>query len=178
MRTTRNSPAPLAPVLAALAFLSFAGSGCRDAAESEGLQAHRAVADRVARAMDDLQKRRASLEPESDIRETLASLNVHKEPPPPAPEPVIDAVAEDPAGDPDGAMMTDAGPAAPPVFRLQGIVWHPTAPLAIVNKHTVGVGESVDGRRVERITREGAVLAGPDGDLLELRLYEPGPKQP
>lgn len=176
MRTTRNSPVPPAPVLAALAFLSVAGSGCRDAAESEGLQAHRAVADRVARAMDDLQKRRAALEAEADIRETLASLNVNKEPPAPAPEPVVESEA-DPAADPDEAM-TEAGPSAPAVFRLQGIVWHPTAPLAIVNKHTVGVGESVDGRRVESITREGAVLAGPDGDLLELRLYEPGSKQP
>lgn len=127
--------------------------------------------------MDDLQKRRASLEPESDIRETLAGLNVNKEPPAPAPDPVVAAVDDDPVADPAEAMP-EAGPPAPPVFRLQGIVWHPTAPLAIVNKRTVGVGESVDGHRVERITREGAVLAGPDGELLELRLYEPGSQQP
>lgn len=126
--------------------------------------------------MDDLQKRRASLEAGADIQDAVAGLNVMKEPPAPAPEPVV-APEADPAADP-ADPAADAPAPAPSVFRLQGIAWHPTAPLAIVNKRTVGVGDTVDGRRVESVTREGVVLVGPDGDRLELRLYEPGSQQP
>jgi hypothetical protein len=160
----------------ALAALAVAGSGCRGESEPAALQAHRALAERVSRVMDDLQKRRTAIQAESDVGEAFAGLRVNQEPPAPMPVPVVE-VAEDPAGDPAGDASPEAPP-PPPIFRLQGIVWHPTAPLAIVNKRTVGVGESVDGGRVERITRDGAVLVGPGGETLELRLYEPAPQQP
>ncbi len=157
----------------ALAVLAVVGAGCRGESEPAALQTHRAVAERVSRAMDDLQKRRTAIQVESDLGEALAGLRVNQEPPAPAPVP-IEEVVEAPAGDP----AASSAPPPPPVFRLQGIVWHPRSPLAIVNKRTVGVGESVDGCRVERITRDAAVLVGPGGETMELRLYEPVPQQP
>ena len=165
----------LAAVCLAMAVVSLAGPGCRGKTETSSLQAHRAVADRVAGVMDELQKRRTAIQPESDIGEVLAGLRVNQQPPEPAPEPVAEAPVDPAEASPDAPA---AEPAPASVFRLQGIVWSAKAPLAIINKRTVGVGESVDGRRVERITRDGATIVGPDGEKLELRLYEPTPSQP
>lgn len=137
------------------------------------------MAERVAGVMDELQKRRSAMQTESDISEVLAGLRVNAPPPAPAPEPEAPAAETGAAAASDAAAAeAAAGPQAPVVLRLQGIAWSDRAPLAIVNKRTVGVGELVEGFRVERITRNSTVLTGPDGESRELRLYEPVPATP
>lgn len=183
MLTTPNraSRSPIASAVRRLAVglaaaaLGAAASGCRDdVGGSEALQAHRALAERVSGVMDELQKRRSTMQEESDISDVLAGLRVNQQPPAPAPDPVEPAATAD-----DPATAVGPAPEPPkPAFKLQGVAWNPLTPLAIVNKRTVGVGETVDGFRVDRITADGVVLVGPDGEPMELRLYEPAPKQP
>ncbi|MBU4460840.1 MAG: hypothetical protein KJ579_09760 [Verrucomicrobia bacterium] len=155
--------------------LVVAACGCRDGGGgAEALQAQRALAERVSGVIDELQKRRSTMQAESDIADVLGGLRINQAPPAPAPDPVEPAETAD-----DPAMTAGTLPEPPkPTYKLQGIAWHPQRPLAIVNKRTVGIGETVDGCRVDRITADGVVLVGPDGEPMELRLYEPSPKQP
>lgn len=158
-----------------VAALGVAAPGCREAGGgADALQAQRTLAERVSGVMDELQKRRSTMQAESDISDVLAGLRINQAPPAPAPDPVGPAATAD-----DPAMPAETLPDPPkPTFKLQGIAWHPQRPLAIVNKRTVGIGETVDGCRVDRITADGVVLVGPDGESMELHLYEPVPKQP
>ena len=75
---------------------------------------------------------------------------------------------------PAPAVQTAAVPAAPPKApapeivksklpkpaRLQGIVYDPVHPYAIVSGKTVFVGDSVDGMRVTGISRDAITLVG------------------
>lgn len=58
---------------------------------------------------------------------------------------------------------------ARPGFRLQGIVFHPTRPSAIINNRAVSVGERVAGYKVTAISRNQATLAT-DRDEVTLTL--------
>ena len=49
-------------------------------------------------------------------------------------------------------------PPQPPAPKLQGITFHPTRPLAVVNDRTVVIGDRVGGFRVLAITRSSVTL--------------------
>jgi len=62
-------------------------------------------------------------------------------------------------------------PPPPPLPRLQGISFHPTHPLAVVNDRTVVIGDRVGGFRVLAITR-GSVTLGSATETNVLSLSE------
>lgn len=62
-------------------------------------------------------------------------------------------------------------PPPPPVPKLQGISFHPTHPLAVVNDRTVVIGDRVGGFRVLAITR-GSVTLGSATETNVLSLSE------
>jgi hypothetical protein len=58
-------------------------------------------------------------------------------------------------------LTATAPPPAPkPVLRLQGIVFHPTRPSAVINGKTVFVGDKVTDKRVIAIDADTVTLAG------------------
>lgn len=57
-------------------------------------------------------------------------------------------------------------------LELGGIVYSETSPFAYLNGRLVGVGEFVEGRRIDRIERDRVILSG-DGGTLSLRLKAP-----
>lgn len=57
-------------------------------------------------------------------------------------------------------------------LELGGIVYSETSPFAFLNGRLVGVGEFVEGRRIDRIERDRVVLSGESG-VLTLRLKGP-----
>jgi len=120
--------------------------------------------EQIEAIMNDLQAQRSAGRSETDVREIVAQLRMHRAPPPPEIE-AVPETAENPA---DG--VDSPGPAATAVPRLQGIAWHPDVPLAILNGRTLGVGESVSGHRIVRIDRDRIVVEAPDGGAVELRL--------
>lgn len=74
----------------------------------------------------------------------------------PASNPPTDASSELPAAIGPAAINTNA----PRQTRIQGIVYDPMHPWAIVNGKTVYVGDVVDGRRVTAISRSTITLVG------------------
>ena len=57
-----------------------------------------------------------------------------------------------------------------PVFRVQGIVYDPVRPWAIINGKTVFVGDHVDNFRVKIITKNTVTLQAADGSETKLGL--------
>lgn len=57
-------------------------------------------------------------------------------------------------------------------LELGGIVYSEASPFAYINGRLVGVGEFVEGRRIDRIERDKVVLSG-DAGVLTLRLKAP-----
>jgi hypothetical protein len=57
-------------------------------------------------------------------------------------------------------------------LELGGIVYSETSPFAYLNGRLVGVGEFVEGRRIDRIERDKVILSG-DAGTLTLRLKAP-----
>jgi hypothetical protein len=57
-----------------------------------------------------------------------------------------------------------------PVFRVQGIVYDPVHPWAIINGKTVFVGDHVDNFRVKIITKNTVTLQAADGSETKLGL--------
>ncbi len=57
-------------------------------------------------------------------------------------------------------------------LELGGIVYSETSPFAFLNGRLVGVGEFVEGRRIDRIERDRVLLSGETG-VLTLRLKAP-----
>jgi hypothetical protein len=56
----------------------------------------------------------------------------------------------------------------PDAPRLQGIFYSPTAPSAIVDGKTVGLGDKFRQYRVKEITKYTVTLVGPDGKTLKI----------
>jgi hypothetical protein len=54
-------------------------------------------------------------------------------------------------------------PPAPPPLKVQGIFYNANRPEAIVNGHTVYVGDLVSGFRVKEISQNDVSFVGPDG---------------
>jgi hypothetical protein len=77
----------------------------------------------------------------------------------PLPAPVVQAAAA-PATPPAAPAPEALKSTAPKAARLQGIVYDPVHPYAIVSGKTVFVGDSVDGMRVTAISRDAVTLAG------------------
>jgi hypothetical protein len=67
---------------------------------------------------------------------------------------------------------TNAEPEIPaaPVLKVQGIVYDPTRPWAIVNGKTVFVGDRVENFRVKEINRNSITLQAADGSETKLGL--------
>lgn len=62
---------------------------------------------------------------------------------------------------PEAVSVRDLpGTSAIPALRLQGILYHPQRPLAVINQRTVGPGSELAGWRVERIEPERVILVG------------------
>lgn len=55
---------------------------------------------------------------------------------------------------------TNSAPATPPVPKLQGIVFNPRRPSAVINGRTLFVGERIAGFRVVAIGQDSATLVG------------------
>jgi hypothetical protein len=77
----------------------------------------------------------------------------------PMPAPVVQAAVA-PAPPPVAPVTEALKSTAPKPARLQGIVYDPVHPYAIVSGKTVFVGDSVDGMRVTAISRDAVTLAG------------------
>jgi hypothetical protein len=77
----------------------------------------------------------------------------------PLPAPMVQAAAA-PAPPPAAPAPEALKSKAPKRARLQGIVYDPVHPYAIVSGKTVFVGDSVDGMRVTAISRDAVTLAG------------------
>jgi hypothetical protein len=74
------------------------------------------------------------------------------------PAPTVPAVV---IAEPETNALPVAAPAEPPeplVPKLQGITFHPTRPLAVLNDRTVLIGDRVGGFRVLAITRRSVTL--------------------
>jgi hypothetical protein len=67
---------------------------------------------------------------------------------------------------------TNAEPEIPaaPVFKVQGIVYDPVRPWAIVNGKTVFVGDRLENFRVKAITKNSVTLQAADGSETKLGL--------
>ena len=59
---------------------------------------------------------------------------------------------------------------ATPLPTLQGIFYSPTAPMAILDGKTVGVGDQFREYRVKEITKSTATIVGPDGKPIRLTM--------
>jgi len=64
---------------------------------------------------------------------------------------------------------TQTAPAPQPA-RIQGIVYDPVRPYAIISGKTVFVGDPVDGQRVTAISRDAITLAGAGGQTTQLHV--------
>jgi hypothetical protein len=66
---------------------------------------------------------------------------------------------------------TNAEPEIPaPVFKVQGIIYDPVRPWAIINGKTVFVGDRVENLRVKTINRSSVILQAADGSETKLGL--------
>jgi len=152
-------------------------TGCRRE-RIEPFTEHRATAEAVLRNVRDLEARRMAIESASDIAALIAGLKMLQ--PPQEPEPPHAPAPTDLSSSSSLARGDTAAPSSPEQVapsekgppRLRGILRHPREPLVILGGRTVGVGEGVDGYRVERILDDRVVLIGPDGAPVELRQYE------
>jgi hypothetical protein len=76
--------------------------------------------------------------------------------------PVIDtaAAARRPWGENPFRLkpVTAAAQAKTPMWTLDGVVYHPSAPSAIINRQAVSIGDTVAGATVEKISRRGVDL--------------------
>jgi hypothetical protein len=79
--------------------------------------------------------------------------------PAPSPTPEVKAVAA-PVPRPAAPTITVLAETATKTGRLQGIVYDPVHPYAIVSGKTVFVGDMVDGQHVTAISRDAVMLAG------------------
>jgi hypothetical protein len=61
---------------------------------------------------------------------------------------------------PNPAPMVEPVAPKPPPLRLQGIVFNPARPSAVINGRTVFIGDRIGEQRVLAIDRESATLAG------------------
>jgi hypothetical protein len=84
-------------------------------------------------------------------------------------EPASNAVPAVPATN-TVAVSNTASTLAAPAFRLQGIIYDPVRPRAIVDGQTVHAGSSVGGFRVKEISRDTLILEGTNGSRKELVL--------
>jgi hypothetical protein len=79
----------------------------------------------------------------------------------PLPAPAVQAAAAPAPAPAPAAPATEAlKSTAPKPARVQGIVYDPVHPYAIVSGKTVFVGDLVDGMRVTAISRDAITLAG------------------
>jgi len=64
-------------------------------------------------------------------------------------------------------------PIDPPSLKVQGVLWGPTKPQAIINRKVISVGETIEGARVAKITRE-AVTVSFKGQKFTFRISDAG----
>ncbi len=84
-----------------------------------------------------------------------------------APAPVVQVAAATPAV--IIPVPEAPKPVAPKPARIQGIVYDPVTPYAIISGKTVFVGDAVDGQRVTMISRDAITLVG-NGQTNHLRV--------
>jgi len=89
----------------------------------------------------------------------------------PAPAPMVEPA---PVPKPAPVKSVAAAPAVPAVkpVRLQGIVYDPVHPYAIISGKTVYVGDVVDGQRVAAISSDAVTLAA-NGQTSQLHVGQP-----
>jgi hypothetical protein len=98
------------------------------------------------------------------------AIATHKPAPqPPAPVAVV-PVAPKPVPPPQTNAIVTVSKPVPPALRLQGIFMGSGTPQAIVNGQTVYVGDSVNGFRVQTISRDKVQFLAPDGTQKMLAL--------
>ena len=78
-------------------------------------------------------------------------------------------VAAPPVDPPSPAPVVVVAAKTPKPARIQGIVYDPVNPWAIISGKTIRVGDSVDGLRVTAISREAIMLTG-NGQTNQLRV--------
>ncbi len=83
--------------------------------------------------------------------------------PPPVTNVQVIAVAPPPAPAPKTNVVAKPKPPAPPPLKVQGIFYNADRPEAIVNGHTVYVGDLVSGFRVKEISQNDVSFTAPDG---------------
>jgi hypothetical protein len=67
-------------------------------------------------------------------------------------------------------IVPEPEPPPPILPSLQGIFYSPTAPMAIIDGKTVGVGTQMGQYRVKEITKSTATIVGSDGKPIKLTL--------
>jgi len=91
----------------------------------------------------------------------------HKAPPPPVTNaPVVVA----PPAPPPPAPVTNAAPAPAPLPKVQGIVYDPVHPMAIVNGKSVQANDRVGDYRVVTIARDRVTFQKRDGSVVAVML--------
>ena len=78
------------------------------------------------------------------------------------------------ASPPPPDTNTNPPPAAPveQLPKLQGVIFNAASPLAIVNGHTVGVGDRVGDFQVKQILKSSVLIQRPDGSQKTLTIGE------
>jgi hypothetical protein len=97
-----------------------------------------------------------------------------KSPEIPAPPPAEAAPAPATNTLPPPATNTNPPPATPveQLPKLQGVIFNAASPLAIVNGHTVGVGDRVGDFQVKQILKSSVIIQRPDGSQKTLMIGE------
>jgi hypothetical protein len=92
----------------------------------------------------------------------------------PAPPPAEAAPAPATNTLPPPATNTNPPPAAPveQLPKLQGVIFNAANPLAIVNGHTVSVGDRVGDFQVKQILKSSVIIQRPDGSQKTLTIGE------
>lgn len=96
--------------------------------------------------------------PPSPVAAALSDRSAASEPPSPTPTP-----AHSPTGQPEPSPsdpLTGPVPLAVPDLKLQGLIYHPERPVAVLNHRSVGPGETVQGWTVVRIEPRCVIVTG------------------
>ncbi|HEU5396446.1 MAG TPA: hypothetical protein VFV81_04710 [Verrucomicrobiae bacterium] len=106
--------------------------------------------------------------PRRSIDATLAGMTSNPPAGAPPEAPVAAAVIPVARATPPATNVSLAVSNAGPMYKVQGIVFSPARPWAIINKQTVFVGDRVNGARVTVITRNSVTLQMTDGSVTNL----------
>ena len=101
----------------------------------------------------------------SALHPTKPAMTVAAAVPPPVPQVVVAPPVDPPKPPPVAVALAKT----PKPARIQGIVYDPVNPWAIISGKTIRIGDSVDGLRVTAISRDAIMLTG-NGQTNQLRV--------